>query len=170
MKLTRKKCEKALNKFIEGTNYFLEDKIENDNKYEIDVLNNLINEHFNSIEHLEGQIELLTKLIIEHFELKEEVECLYKNNDFLHDMIDKEYEISNFLYELLEKKGYTKHELNDLIYNFQLNNMDYSEVPKASGIVFTSDGKVGNCPSCGKLLCEIDNPTQCDKCGQDIEW
>ena len=65
MKLTKKKCKKALNKFIEGTNYFLEDKVENDNKYEIDVLNNLIKEHFELIKHTAPKKPIYVKPIDE---------------------------------------------------------------------------------------------------------
>lgn len=164
MTLNKKKCEKALNRLVKDANYCNEDKVE------IDILKRLINEHFDSIEHIEGQIEHLETLINEHFELKEEIECLHKNEEILHDMINKEYQIGNFLYGLLEDKGYTKKELNELIHNYQLNNMDYSEVLKVKGISVTHDGRVGNCPKCGKLLREEDNIIQCDKCGQPITW
>ncbi|MDU2158436.1 hypothetical protein [Clostridium sp.] len=44
--LSKEECEVCLNQFIEDTNYYMGDKIFNDHEEEIDILQQLIKEHF----------------------------------------------------------------------------------------------------------------------------
>ena len=44
--LSKEECEVCLNQFIEDTNYYIGDKIFNDHEEEIDILQQLIKEHF----------------------------------------------------------------------------------------------------------------------------
>lgn len=60
----------------------------------------------------------------------------------------------------------------------EINILDYTviaalekQIPKSpKGLSITFEGKVGNCPSCNKLVRESDEKPNICNCGQRLEW
>ncbi|MBS6168850.1 MAG: hypothetical protein KIC65_09590 [Firmicutes bacterium] len=108
MKLTKEECKEALSTIKYFDDIRLKDMFAPDN-------------------NIKDELDLISQLIDDYFQLEEEVRCLRHNEEIYLDMSDKQYSVGIFLYELLEKKGYTKKELNELIHEYQVN----SELQKA---------------------------------------
>lgn len=71
--------------------------------------------------------------------------------------------------EVHEHRSSFLGEKYNLIKQLIEEHFDKETHKKPKGISVTHEGRVGNCPSCGKFIREEQNKHICD-CGQRIDW